>query len=287
MTSNLRGISCAIIAGLFLTGNDAVSKWLVPVYPPGQILFVSSLGLAVVIWIFSQRKVSSRIVVNSWRTHISRGVLFAVSAFAFITSLEYLPLADTMCIAFAAPILVTFLGRFVLKEYVGIYRLSAVLLGFIGVIVMIQPASDSFRWILLLPLVVAIADACRDVLTRKMTQSESSLSMVFTTSLTIAAIALPTYFLGWSIISLGNLWIFILKIGLMLFAYFLLIEAYRFAPTVVISPFRYIQLVWGILLGFIIWQEIPELHVFIGVFITVGSGLFIALREAKLTSERV
>ena len=214
-------------------------------------------------------------------------MLFAVSAFAFITSLEYLPLADTMCIAFAAPILVTFLGRFVLKEYVGIYRLSAVLLGFIGVIVMIQPASDSFRWILLLPLVVAIADACRDVLTRKMTQSESSLSMVFTTSLTIAAIALPTYFLGWSIISLGNLWIFILKIGLMLFAYFLLIEAYRFAPTVVISPFRYVQLVWGILLGFIIWQEIPELHVFIGVFITVGSGLFIALREAKLTSERV
>ncbi len=284
MSSNLRGISFALAAGIFLTSNDAVSKWLVPMYPPGQILFFTSLSVAVIIWILNQVAGKPPIEIKNWWTHISRGLLFAISAFAFITALKYLPLADTMCIAFAAPLIITFLGKVILNEQVGRYRLTAVLLGFIGVIIMIQPGTTGFRWILLLPLVVAFSDASRDILTRKMTRSESSQSMVFTTSMTVAAISLTTYYAGWKPFEIGHLWLFGLKSCLMLVAYFLLIEAYRYAPTVVIAPFRYIQIIWGILAGLLLWQDIPDLHIFVGIILTVGSGIFIAIREARLAS---
>jgi S-adenosylmethionine uptake transporter len=83
-------------------------------------------------------------VINKWRTHVSRGVLFAISAYAFITALAHLPLADTMCIAFAAPLIVTLLWRVIFKEQVGPYCLAAVLVGFIGVVIMIQPWGHPF-----------------------------------------------------------------------------------------------------------------------------------------------
>lgn len=107
----------------------------------------------------------------------------------------------------------------------------------------------------MLPLLVALSDACRNVLTRKMTQSESSLSMVFTTSLIIAAISTLTIYAGWKPLQFEHLWLFGLKTALMLIAYFLLIEAYRYAPTV---------------------------GIFIGLTLTVGSGIFIAVRETRI-----
>jgi len=285
VSTNLRGIALAIVAGMFLTSNDAVSKWLVADYPPGQILFVTSTAVALFIWLFMRRKKEWGIGVLKRRSHMLRGVLFAISAFAFITALEYLPLADAMCIAFAAPLFVTILGRFVLKEQVGVYRATAVILGFIGVIVMIQPGADSFRWIYLLPLVVALSDASRDVLTRRMTRSESSVSMVFSTAIVIAVVSLFTMISGWQAIGVGDLWLFSLKAMLMLFAYFLLIEAYRYAPTVVIAPFRYIQIIWGIVVGLFVWQHVPSLNIIIGILITMGSGVFIAVREVRLNSK--
>jgi hypothetical protein len=117
----------------------------------------------------------------------------------------------------------------------------------------------SFRWILMLPLLVALSDACRDVLTRKMTQSESSLSMVFTTSLIIVAISTLTSYAGWKPLQFEHLWLFGLKTALMLIAYFLLIEAYRYAPTV---------------------------GIFIGLTLTVGSGIFIAVRETRISIKK-
>ena len=286
MSTNLSGIGLAIIAGIFLTSNDAISKWLVADYPPGQILFVTSTAAALFIWIFMRRKGEWGITVLGRRNHMLRGVLFAVSAFAFIIALEYLPLADTICIAFAAPLFVTILGRLVLKEQVGIYRAVVVVLGFFGIIIMIQPGATSFQWIYLLPLIVALSDACRDVLTRRMTQSESSISMVFSTAIVIAAISSFTMLSGWQALSMEDLGLFFLKTAVMLFAYFLMIEAYRHAPTVVIAPFRYIQIIWGIVVGLLIWQHVPSLNIIIGILITVGAGVFIAIREVQLNLTR-
>ncbi len=286
LSTNLRGIALAIVAGMFLTSNDAVSKWLVADYPPGQILFITSIGVALFIWIFMRPKKEWGIEVLGRRSHLLRGLLFAVSAFAFIIALKHLPLADTVAIAFAAPLIMTVLGRFILHEQVGIYRLSAVILGFVGIIIMIRPGATGFQWIYLLPLLVALSDACRDVLTRRMTRSESSISMVFSTAIIIAVVSSFTMFSGWQTLSLGDLWLFILKTTLMLFAYFLLIEAYRYAPTVVIAPFRYIQIIWGIVIGIIFWQHTPSLNIIIGIMITMGAGVFIAIREAILSRQK-
>ncbi|MFT5112908.1 MAG: drug/metabolite transporter (DMT)-like permease [Parasphingorhabdus sp.] len=282
MTTHLRGILYCIGSGVFLAVNDAISKWLVPHYPTGQILFITCLGVAFLVWIITLCKSEIRITVNSWQTHLSRGLLFSVSSFAFITGLKFLPLAEAMCIAFASPLFVTLLGRFILKEHVGIYRLSAVIVGFIGIVIVMQPGSPSFTWIVLFPLTVAMSDACRDVLTRKMTASESSISMVFTTALTLAGISLLTLQSGWVPIQMNDLWLFMFKTIMMLIAYFLIIQAYRNAPTVVIAPFRYIQIAWGVLLGVALWGDIPDMAMYIGLALTIGSGIFIAIRESRL-----
>ena len=284
MVTNLRGIFLAIASGIFLTANDAISKLLVPNYAVGQILFITSLGVALLIWLASLLMQDVSIKVNSWKTHISRGLLFSISAFTFITALQFLPLAETMCIAFASPFFMTLFGRFFLGEYVGIYRITAVIVGFVGVVVVMQPGTPGFKWVFLLPLIVAISDAGRDVLTRKMTKSESSMAMVFTTSLTIAAVSLFTIPAGWRAFELADIHLFLMKTGLMLIAYSLIVEAYRFAPTVVIAPFRYIQIIWGVLFGVVLWGDLPSLSMYVGMLLTAGSGAFIAIRESRINA---
>lgn len=281
MNAQLRGISYILVSGIFLAINDAVAKSLVPYYPPGQILFTIGIAVTVVIWMILRFHLKTGVQINHWPSHLLRGVLFAIASFAFVVSLKFLPLAEVICIAFAGPLFMTLMAKTILHEQVGIHRLGAVIVGFIGVVIIIQPGGTEFEWIVLLPLVVAIGDAGRDTLTRKMAPTESSLCIVMTTSATLAVISFFTVFLGWVKIEQQHLWRFALSTILTVGSYFFMVEAFRHAQTVVIAPFRYIQIVWGILLGIIFWEEIPKGTVYIGVALTIASGVYIAIREAR------
>ncbi len=285
MGSNLRGIVFILISGIFLSLNDAISKSLVAHYPAGQILFVSGTTVAILTWAILRFHIGTGVVINNWPWHVSRGLLFAIASYAFVVSLKFLPLAEVVCIAFAGPLIMTVLGKFYLKEQVGIYRMSAVLLGFVGVVIIIEPGSINFQWILLLPLVVALGDAARDVLTRKMAPTESTLSIVFSTSLVLALVMSLTLFGEWNVIELKHGFRFGLSAVMTVASYIFMVEAYRHSPTVVIAPFRYFQIIWGILAGLLIWGEVPKTTIYIGLIFTVGSGIFIAIREARVKSE--
>ena len=281
MNSQLKGICFILGSGLFLAINDAVAKSLVPHYPPGQILFTIGTAVATVIWVIMKFHLKTGAVIHHWPSHLLRGVLFAVASFAFVVSLKYLPLAEVICTAFAGPLFMTLMAKTILHEEVGIHRLGAVLAGFIGVVIIIQPGGTEFQWIVLLPLVVAIGDAGRDILTRKMTVTESSLSIVMTTSAILAVISLVTLFWGWKPVAVNHIWRFGLATSLTVGAYFFMVEGFRYAETVVIAPFRYIQIIWGILAGYLIWGEIPKTTVYLGVALTIASGVYIAIREAR------
>ena len=285
MNTHLRGIGYILASGVFLSTNDAIFKSLVAHYPPGQILFTSGAMVALLIWIILKFRDGPGVVVNNWPGHISRGLLFVVASFAFVISLQHLTLAETVCIAFAGPLCMTIMARFWLHEQVGFYRLAAVIVGFVGVVIMIQPGTSDFRWIMLLPLVVAVGDAARDIITRKIAPTESSLSIVFTTSVILAAVSLLSLFYGWNSFQKIHFLQFTLGGAITVASYFCMVEAYRNAPTVVIAPFRYIQIIWGVLAGFIIWGEIPGQHIFIGLIFTIGAGLFIAFRESRVINK--
>ena len=278
--NNLRGIACIVAAGLFLTTNDGISKWLLPHYPVGQILFIMASLITLISALMMRFRGERPLAAVSWRPHLYRGGLYAIGSFAFVVSLRYLPFAEVVAIVFAGPMFMTLLGRFYLGESVGWHRLGAVLVGFAGVMVIIQPGSDALHWAVVLPLIVALSDAVRDLVTRQMSDGESSLRIVFSTGMILALAGLVTAVAGWEMLRLDHIVLFIFSAVSFVVAHFLMVEAYRHGQLVAIAPFRYVQIIWTILAGMIFWDEIPKPMVFVGIGIICASGTYIAWREA-------
>ncbi|MEM7194105.1 MAG: DMT family transporter [Pseudomonadota bacterium] len=275
----LKGIGLMLLSGLFLTTNDGISKWFVPHYPTAQILFGASINVVLIIVLYQVFIRRKRFAIRDYRLHCLRGALFTIASFAFVAALKYLPLATVVCIAFAGPLFMTLMGKLFLGETVGRYRLASVCVGFVGVVFMVNPTVSPLHWSVLLPLVVAVCDAARDVTTRKMTVSEDSVTIVMTTSLVVCAVSLLTAGDHWSWPDTQHLLLFVGAGFFMVVAYFLMVEAYRHAPTVVLAPFRYVQIIWSILAGIVVWNEYPQWWIYIGLCLTAGSGIFIAYRE--------
>jgi drug/metabolite transporter (DMT)-like permease len=278
--NNLRGIACLVSAGLFLVTTDAITKWLVPHYPPGQILFVQGSLITLIALTCLQIAGEPPLAAPNWRPHLYRGILYVIGAFAFLIALRYLPFAEVIAIAFAGPMFMTLLGKFFLGEMVGWHRMGAVVAGFIGVLFVIQPTGDALHWAVLLPLIVALSDALRDLVTRQMATGESNLRIVFSTAAILAIGGLLTIVGGWNTLRTEDLIWFALSSCTFVVAHFLMVEAYRYGQLAAVAPFRYIQIIWAILAGWLIWGEIPSTAVFIGITIICTSGVYIAWREA-------
>ena len=279
--SSLRGIACMLVSGIFLTVNDSLTKWLVPHYPPGQILFVQGTLIALLMASLMLLRGEHPLRITRWRSHLLRGLMYAVGSYAFVYSLLYLPLAEVIAIAFAGPLFMTLLGRVFLKEHVGVHRLGAVVVGFIGILIVIRPGTSAMQWAALLPLVVALADSFRDLVTRTLTRDESSLRIIFTTAVILAVAGGVTVFSDWQAIrSVDVLW-FACSAVCFVVAHYFMVEAFRHAQVVVVAPFRYFLIVWATISGFLFWGEIPDNAVFIGVAVVIAAGVYIGWREAR------
>ncbi|MEM7259272.1 MAG: DMT family transporter [Pseudomonadota bacterium] len=283
--NNLRGIACLITAGLFLVTTDAITKWLIPHYPTGQILFVQGGLISFIAIICMQARGESPWGAADWRPHLYRGGLYIIGAFAFLIALRYLPFAEVVAIAFAGPMFMTLLGRFFLGESVGWHRLSAVIAGFVGVLFVMQPTGEGLHWAALLPLIVAMSDALRDLVTRQMAGTESNLRIVFSTAAILVIGGLLTAAGGWNTLRTEDIIWFVLSACTFVIAHFIMVEAYRYGQLSAVAPFRYIQIIWAILAGWVIWGEVPTNAVAIGIAIICCSGVYIAWREALARSE--
>ena len=271
-----------LLAGVFLTANDAILKSLVPHYPVGQLLCVQSIIIAVLVAAWLRFRGDAVFQFSNARGHIARGLLYVVGAFAFVHALRFLPLGEVVAIAFASPLFLTLFGKLLLKENVGPHRLAAVVFGFVGVVIMLRPGT-SMHWAIFLPLVVAIADAFRDIVTRKTTVGESSQRIVLSTACILALAGAGTVVLGdWKPLEPGHLVQFFSSAVIFVFAHYFLVEAYRYAQAVAVAPIRYFQLLWSVLAGWIFWQEVPDNAVFVGALFILSAGLYISWREARL-----
>jgi drug/metabolite transporter (DMT)-like permease len=280
--SSLRGISCMLLAGMFLTANDAITKWLVPHYPPGQILFSQAVVIASLVSLWMGLRGEPLFRVSHWRLHLLRGGLYAAASFAFVYALGLLPLAEVVAIVFAGPLFMTLLAKIFLREQVGPHRLAAVVIGFIGVLIVIRPGSEAMTWAVLLPLAVALLDSIRDIITRRLTVGESSQRIVLTTAIVLALAGAITSLQGWQPLRQVDIVWFVASASCFVTANFFMIEAFRHAQIVVIAPFKYLQLCWSILAGLLFWGEVPGFVVIIGIGVIFASGIYIGWREARL-----
>jgi len=277
----VRSIVLMVSASGFLTANDAIVKWLAQSYPVGQVMSVRGvlvIGI-VVTWAWARHR-RAELRVSNWRLQLTRGGLMAVSTFLFVTALALMPIADAVAIAFAGPILATTLAALLLKEPVGWRRWTAVAIGFTGVVVMVRPTPDLVRIVAIVPLLAALFGAFRDVVTRKMgTGGESTLAILVVSTAVVTFAGVLTAPWGWSALELEDLALFAASALLVGLAQGLMIESLRLGEVGLVGPFKYTSLVWAVLLGLLVWGDLPGPWTWTGAALVVGSGLYIWHRE--------
>lgn len=280
----IRSIALMVMASGLLTLNDAIVKWLAQSYPVGQVMTLRGVFVIAIVfsWAVARRR-TGQLRVSNWRLQLTRGTLMSISTFLFVTALALMPIADAIAIAFVGPVIATALAALLLHEPVGWRRWSAIAVGFTGVVIMLRPTPDLIRVVAIVPLLAALVGAFRDIVTRKMgTGGESTLAiMLISTSVVILA-GLFTIPLGWSPLRLADLVLFIGSALLVGSAQALMIESFRLGEIGLVGPFKYTGLVWAILLGLLVWGDLPDAWTWVGSALVVGSGLYIWHREIAL-----
>ena len=284
----LRSISLMVIASGLLTVNDAMVKWLAQSYPVGQVMTLRGVFViaVVVLWSMARRR-TSELRVSNWRLQLTRGALMSLSTFLFVTALALMPIADAIAIAFAGPVIATALAALLLNESVGWRRWSAIAVGFAGVVVMVRPTPELIRVVAIVPLLAATVGAFRDIVTRRMgTGGESTPAIMLISTSVVTLAGLFTIPLGWAPLAMADLILFVGSALLIAFAQGLMIESFRLGEVGLVGPFKYSSLVWAVLLGLLVWGDLPDAWTWVGSALVVGSGLYIWHRELTLAKAR-
>ena len=289
----VKGVLAMVASTALITGNDAVAKYLAADYPIGQILFCRQLcGLLLVLAFAGAGGQLHQLRVVDWVGQLVRALLFVITTFLIVLALAILPLPVVSSVLFtrpilnallSGPILIALLSGPLLGETVGIHRWLAALLGFVGVLVIVRPGAAAFAWIAVLPLAPALISGLRDIITRRLTRTETSMSILFWSNAMILPAGLVTLTLGsqWQpMTSPAAGWL--LFNGLLnLSAHFLMIHALRIADASLVAPFKYTGLIWAFLLGFLIWGYTPDMWTVAGSALIVGSGLYALERQPR------
>jgi drug/metabolite transporter (DMT)-like permease len=273
-----------VIASGLLTVQDAMVKWVAQSYPVGQVMTLRGVFViaTVVLWAKASRR-TSQLRVSNWSLQLTRGTLMAVSTFLFVTGLTLMPIADAIAIAFAGPVIATALAALLLKETIRWRRWTAIVMGFTGVIVMLRPTPELIRLVAVVPLLAALVGAFRDIVTRKMgTGGESTLAIMLISTSVVTIAGLLTIPFGWVPLEIADLGWFIVSALLVACAQALMIESLRLGEVGLVAPFKYTSLVWAVLLGLLVWGDLPDAWTWVGSALVVGSGLYIWHRELTM-----
>ncbi len=282
-SDSMKGIMAMVVATLLLTLNDTVTKLLTEDYSVWQVLALRhlfSLGVIVPYIHFYPGWDEMRITNRAGMA--ARSMFFAATTVFIVIGFSVLPLALVTAIAFSSPIFVVAFSHFFTSEKVGSRRWLAVFAGFVGVLMIVRPGSAAFEYILIFPVLAALCAGGRDVVTRGLSKTESSISILLWSNLAVVAVALvATTLLGWKSITLGVAAFFLLNGLLSASAHFLIIDALRLGDASLVSPFRYSGLLWATILGLLVWGDFPDTWTLAGAALLVASGLYILERSPR------
>lgn len=277
-----KAILCALAGGAVLTLNDGLVKTLAAEFPAGQVLALRGVFIYVMIVFFAMRAggIHTAWQIRSWKGQGLRGICVVGSSFCFVTGLIYLPLADAIAISFAGPLFVTVLAPLMLGEVVGWRRWAAVLVGFAGVLVIVQPGTTAFQWFAVFPLMASFLGGMRDLITRKMAAHETSVAVLFVTTTAVVGAGFGSWFFtDWVTVEFRHLK-YLAASGLLIgIAHYLIIESFRLGEAALVSPFKYGNVLWAVLFGYLMFGDLPNAATVAGAVIVSASGLYILHRE--------
>ena len=295
-----QGMIFMVLAMLMLPGIDALAKLVSGSVSAGQtawarFFFQIILLAPAIVWqgglsqsglIFDRALLFNRAL---W-AHAARGFLIALATLLFFAALKVMPLADAIAVFFVQPFIVTLLAALILGEAFGWRRMVAIAIGFGGALLIIKPSYEAFGLTALLPVGTAISFAFYVILTRWLVQTASPLTMQFLAgvfgliTMTIAlafgnayevAVLTPTWpgTTEWQLLALLGV---IATTG-----HILVVMAYSRAPVATLAPLQYLEIVSSATLGFLLFNDLPDLLTWVGIFIIVSSGMFVFYRERK------
>ena len=282
MSSTLKGIVVMVVGVALLTANDAISKYLTESHPVGQVICLRQAATLLVIVPYAMLVSGwGALRVVSWPGQVTRGLLFVANAALIVLGFSLLPLATVITIMFASPIITAVFSMPLLAERVSPSRWLAILAGFAGMLIVIRPGAAGFEWVLLIPVGAALANSLRDIVTRRLSRTETSISMLLWSTLIVMAAGLTTAPFGWQPVTGAAVAWFVAAGVFNATAHFLLIEALRLGEAAVIAPVRYTSLIWAALIGFLVWRELPDAWVWTGSAVIIASGVYMVRAEAK------
>lgn len=284
-TRTAAGIGLVILAiGLF-TVMDAIGKGLMARYPVPQVVWARYFfQLSWMLLLLPRVGTAGLVRTTRLGTNIVRGLLLAFSTIFMFGAISFVPLADAYTITFIAPLLVTVFSIPMLGERVGWRRWTAVCAGFIGVLIVIRPGFGMAHWALALPLVTAVGFALYQILTRKVsgTPGETAFAMLFHLAWVGTAILTAVVPFFWQPIAPLD-WLPMAAMGALGgLGHLILIRALTIAPASLLAPFVYTQIAWALLLGYLVFGDVPDRWMLLGGAVIVASGLYVFYREAVL-----
>jgi drug/metabolite transporter (DMT)-like permease len=276
-----RGIFFMIAATVLFALSSAIAKWQVAVYPVGEVMFFRSFSsLAVCAAIMLPLTGLSVFATKRPRDHIARGMSQAISQTFTVLAFSLMPLAGAIAINFSAPLWAALLSIVWLKERANSARWTALLAGFFGVVIVTNPGADSLQLGALFALANAVMYGSVTVAVRGMTATESANTLLMWQMVTIAILHSFLLIFGFRWPTPVDAMMLVFSGIANALAQYLWTQALRLAPTTAVSPFYYLILVWALVIGYVVWDDVPTTGLLIGSGIVVASGLFLLWYEA-------
>lgn len=282
------GISMVLFAVLMFTGIDTSAKWLaLSGMPATEVVFSRYIvHFLLVLVFFLPSQGAALFKTNSPKLEIGRAVVLLLSTVLNFVAVKFLALTVTGSIVFAMPLILTALSGPLLGEHVGWRRWMAILVGFAGVLIIIRPGGETFHWAMFLSLGSTAFYAFYNILTRKLAGVDSPYTQQFYSALVATICITPFAFAGWVWPTDLAGWIAFGAMGMFgAIGHMIITVAHRLAPASTLAPFIYPQILYMSMASWFVFSQPPDIGIFIGAPIVVGSGLYIWLREKQLASK--
>lgn len=288
--ANRKGIMAMCLAMALFVANDALVKYVSASLPTAQLIFIRGLFatslLLAAAWHMGALRPGALARTDTWRQLTQRPVLVraaldALATMAYLTALFHMPIGNASAINMASPIFIALYAAIAWRERISFSRWLAMAGGFAGVLMIVQPAADGFNSWSLMCLLATLLYSGRDLVTRTIALAVPSILITLTTSVAVLLLAAPWSLLqGWEPVDGRQLALLAVASMFLSSAYYLVIVGMRSGDLSLVAPFRYTALIYALLLGWLVWGDVPNALSWWGIVLMVACGLFM-LRKAR------
>lgn len=278
------GILIASLGTLFFATLDASGKWLVQTMPVMEVVWLRFFIHSVTSGIFlGPRYGWSIFKVSNYKLQFLRVILMIAMTALNFAALQYLQLAQTGAVQFSVPIMIAVISSWWFKDHLPLKNWIAIIFGFFGVLIILNPFSHDFHPAMFLALINAMIYAVFNLITRKVAATDHPAATQLMSALGPTLILLPVIFFDWKNPETSADWLAVVAVGAGGFlGHFCLALSYRYAKANVLSPFFYQQIIYMTFFGWLIFNQMPDMSVIVGAAVVILSGLYLLLQEIKM-----